>query len=116
MRLAARWLLDPPSRAAKSVANGSLARKAEICAKILAEARRLVRIGQLGAPLNQLVFRACELLDDLDEVLVALHPARNGGEFAMAAALHRELEQIQAAIPVPNRGRPPASKADPYVR
>jgi hypothetical protein len=111
MRLAARWLLDPPSRAAMSVASGSVTRKAEICAKVLAEARRLVRIGQHGPTLNQLVFRACELLDDMDEVLVALHPVRNGGEFAIAAALHRELEQIQATIPAPYRGRPSVSKA-----
>ncbi len=93
-------------------ANGVLARKADLCASILAEARRLVRIGQFEAPLNQLVFRACELLEDVDEVLVALHPIRDGGAFAVAAGLHRELEQIQAAIPAASRGRPSNSPVD----
>lgn len=113
MHRGARKSLDLPSHATFS--DASLARKADICARILAEAHRLVRMGQLGAPLNQLVFRACELLDDLDEVLVALHPARNRVDFAAAAALHRELEQIQAAIPDQNRGRPSASRAGPSV-
>jgi hypothetical protein len=107
IRLAIRRLLDPPSRAAMSDAKGPLARKADICAKIFDEAKRLVRIGEFGEPLDHLVFRACELLDDVDEVLVALHPVRNASEFATAAALHRELEQIQAAIPVPSRGQGP---------
>ncbi len=93
------------------VANGSVTRKAEVCDKVLAEARRLVRIGQHGPILNQLVFRACELLDDMDEELVLLHPVRNGGEFAIAAALHRELEQIQAAIPAHYRDRISTSNA-----
>jgi hypothetical protein len=103
VRLAIRRLLDSTSRDATSVTNRPLAREAEICARNLAEARRFVRIGEFGPPLNHLVFRACEILDGMDELLVALHPARNGDEFAMAAALHRELEQIQAAIPVASR-------------
>jgi hypothetical protein len=93
-----RKLQNPPTQVALSTANSASARKAELCAQILAEARRLVRIGQFGSPLNQLVLRACELLDDMDEVLVALHPVQSGGDFTTAAALHRELEQIQAAI------------------
>jgi hypothetical protein len=96
-------LLDPPPQDAWVGVGLALARKADLCAEVLAEARRLVRIGRFGAPLNQLVFRARELLEDLDEVLVALHPARNAGEFSAAAALHRELEKIQAAIPAPGR-------------
>jgi hypothetical protein len=93
-----RKLPNPPAQFALGDANSTLARKAELCAQILAEAQRLVRIGQFGAPLNQLVLRACELVEDMDEVLVALDPVRSGGDFTMAAALHRELEQIQAAI------------------
>jgi hypothetical protein len=34
----------------------------------------------------------------MDEVLVALHPTRNAADFAAAATLHRELEEIEAAI------------------
>jgi len=95
-----------------SSANGPLAHQVDMCASILTEARQLVRIGQFGAPLKQLVFRACELLDDMDEVLLALHPVRNSGDFAVAAALHRQLEQIQAAIPAARRGRRLSSTAD----
>jgi hypothetical protein len=75
-----------------------LTRKADICAKVLAEARKLSQAGQFGTLPNQLVVRAGELLDDMDEILVALDPARNRTSFALAAALHRELEQVQAAL------------------
>ena len=95
-----------------SSTNGPLALKADMCDTLLTEARRLVRIGQFEAPLNQLVFRACELLDDMDEVLLALHPVRNSGDFAVAAALHRQLEHIQAAIPAARRGHRLSSTAD----
>ena len=77
----------------------------DICARTLVEAARLVRLGQLGPLLEQRISRACEVLDDIDDVLITLSPERNGAEFATAAALHRELEQIQAAIPVPLRKR-----------
>jgi hypothetical protein len=75
-----------------------LTRKSDICAKVLAEARKLALAGQFGTLPNQLAVRAGELLDDMDEILVALDPARNRASFALAAALHRELEQIQATL------------------
>ena len=75
-----------------------LTRKSDICAKVLAEARKLSQAGQFGTLPNQLVVRAGELLDDMDEILVALDPARNRASFALAAALHRELEQVQATL------------------
>jgi hypothetical protein len=75
-----------------------LARKSDICAKVLAEARKLAQAGQFGSLPIQLVVRAGELLDDMDEILVALDPARNLASFAIAAALHRELEQVQATL------------------
>jgi hypothetical protein len=75
-----------------------LARKADICAKVLAEARKLALAGQFGTLTNQLVGRAGELLDDMDDILVALHPARDGPSFAIAASLHRELENVQMII------------------
>lgn len=87
------------------VAQTALARKAHACDRVLAEARRLVRTRQPGPGLDQSLFRACELLDEMDEMLVVLHPARNGEEFAIVAALHRDLEQIQAAIPERHRAR-----------
>jgi hypothetical protein len=75
-----------------------LTRKSDICAKVLAEARKLSQAGQFGTLPNQLVIRAGELLDDMDEILVALEPARNRASFALAASLHRELEQVQATL------------------
>jgi hypothetical protein len=76
----------------------ALTRKSEICAKVLAEARKLALAGQFGTLPHQLVVRAGELLDDMDEILVALDPARSRASFAIAANLHRDLEQIQATL------------------
>jgi hypothetical protein len=79
--------------------------KAQTCARILGEAEKLARIGALGAPLLLLVFRANDILDDLDELLLTRHPLRDKAAFAEAAALHRQLERIQAAIPSSIRGQ-----------
>lgn len=78
-----------------------------LCDVILVEARSRIRIGKFDARLDELVFLAVEILDDLDAVLVQLDPLHDASEFAAAARLHRDLEQVQAAIPAPNRGRPP---------
>jgi hypothetical protein len=80
-----------------------IARKAGICADVLEEARKLAQPDKYGPLVNQLVARACELLDDIDEILVALDPESNGQEFAIAATLHRQLEQLQAAISAQQR-------------
>jgi hypothetical protein len=58
-----------------------LARKADICANALEEARKLSERGVHRLSLNQLVARAFELLDDIDEILVAL--MRRTGEELM---------------------------------
>jgi hypothetical protein len=81
---------------AAGMTHADLTRKADICAKVLVEARRLARIGQAGATLNQLMGRAGELLDDVEEILGAVDPARNGPGSAIASALRRELDQIRA--------------------
>jgi hypothetical protein len=91
-------------------AHPDLARKTDICGKVLAGARRLSDASRFGAPLVQLASRAGELLDDMDEILVALDPVANGPSFAIAARLHRELEHIQAAIAERRRDADPASK------
>jgi hypothetical protein len=52
-----------------------------------------------GPLLSRLLTRACELLDEIDEVLLGLHPGRDHEVFARVAALHRELEEIQSVIP-----------------
>jgi len=88
-----------------------LERQAELCAKVLAEARRLSSERFFGAPLYRVAFRAGELLDDLDEILVDLDPVRDGPSFALAAKLHRELEQVQAAIADHRRNAVSGSKA-----
>lgn len=73
-------------------------RKADLCTDVLAEARRLSQLGKYGQPLNAQVERARDLLDGIDEMLVVLKPEENGRQFALAANLHRELEQIETAI------------------
>lgn len=82
-----------------------LSRKAEVCGKVLAEARKLSSASQFGALPNQLVRRVAELLDDMDEILVALDPVGNRPSFAIAAALHREFEQVEATITDLRKGR-----------
>jgi hypothetical protein len=89
----------------RSRADVDVTSKARVCASVLAEARRLADSGNFGPLLNQLVARACELLDDVDEILVTLDPVGEASGFATAARLHRELEQIQALIPTRWRAR-----------
>ena len=93
-------------------AHPDLARNADICARVLAGARRLSEARRFGAPLDQLARRAGDLLDDIDETLVALDPATDGASFAVAAKLHRELEHVQAAIAERRRDADSASTAD----
>ena len=104
-RLAIRSPSPLDRRHLTGVAEAVVARKSRACARILAEARRLARTRQLGPPHDESLLRAGELLDDIDDMLIVLHPARNDEEFAMAAALHRDLEQIQAVIAVRARVR-----------
>jgi hypothetical protein len=85
------------------------------CDVILVEARSRLRVGKLDARLDELVFLAAEILDDLDTVLVTLDPQDHALEFATAARLHRDLEQIQSAIPPFNRSRPPPQVRAQYA-
>jgi hypothetical protein len=93
--------------------DGRLAPKGRLCGSILNEAERLVRLGRFGAQVNQLVSRACDVLDDMDESLVVMHPVRDAADFATAADLHRRLERIQAAIPAAKRNRCSAAEVGP---
>jgi len=70
-----------------------------ICSDVLSQARRLAASGNFGGPLNHMLSRATDVLDDLDEILVVLDPKRDPNDFALAAALHRELEHVQSLIP-----------------
>ena len=99
-------LLERPyERVVPRAISADIASKARICANVLTEARRLANAATFGPSLNQLIARACELLDDIDEILIALDPVRDARDFATAAALHRELEHIQAVVPARQRGR-----------
>jgi len=76
------------------------------CDVLLVEARSRIRIGKFDARLDELVFLVSEILDDLDTVLVKLDPLHDASAFTAAARLHRDLEEIQSAIPSSSRSRP----------
>jgi len=78
--------------------DSDLARKVHLCASAIIEAQRMSQREDSRTLLNQLVARASDLLDDIDELLVRLDPHRDSLSFATAARLHRDLEQIQAGI------------------
>jgi hypothetical protein len=78
--------------------HADLARKANLCSKVLAEGRRHVQLGRFESTLHQLVARAAELLEEMDELLVGFDPTSEWREFAMAASLHRDIESLQAAV------------------
>jgi hypothetical protein len=99
------------SRAPRVVGNAASARSpedelactADLCARVLTEARRQAAASRFGPLLAQLVARACDLLDEMDEVLVRLDPGREHEAFVRLAALHRDLEQIQSLMPRKDR-------------
>ena len=85
------------------------------CDVLLVEARSRVRLCKFDARLDELIFLAGEILDDLDTVLVQLDPVHDALEFAAAARLHRDLERVQSAIPPSNRTRPPPQVRAQYA-
>jgi hypothetical protein len=103
-------LLEWPPAAPFQFVRGRFASKAVTCSDVLKEARKLVQVGNFGDPLRKLVSRACELLDDIDEILVVLEPASGGREFGKTAMLHRQLEEIEAAIASQKRSQVTSSK------
>jgi hypothetical protein len=68
-------------------ASAELMSKAEICARVLVEAKKLSRAGRVGALGHQLLVRAGELLDDMDEIRASLDPVLNRSSFLAADAL-----------------------------
>jgi len=56
------------------------------------------------------VARANELLDDADEMLLALDPPSDSRAFAAAAEAHRQLEIVEAAITAMRRFGPAAAR------
>ena len=81
-----------------------LPRYARLCCGVLEEARRLAIAGTYGPALIALLARASDLLDDIDDFLIAMDPLRDGEAYFCAADLHRSLEEIEARLPRPLRG------------
>jgi hypothetical protein len=80
-------------------AAASSASKTDLCTYVLSEARRQVAARRFGPLLGQLLARACEILDEMDEVMLGLDPRRDHDAFRRVAALHRDLEEIQSLVP-----------------
>ena len=83
----------------------ALFRRADLCAGVLREARRLIEAEMFGQALGRMLFRANDLLDEMDEGLVVLEPRSERGAFARAAELHRVLEELQSRLPSQYRSR-----------
>jgi hypothetical protein len=72
-----------------------LMRKSELCASALHEARRLSGAAMFGALYSQLDSRIGDMLDELDEALVALDHTQDRGAFERVSALHRGYEEMK---------------------
>jgi len=79
--------------------HGQVANQADLCSCVLREARQLVVTERFGPALGQLLFRAADLLDQMNETLVGVDPDHHPEAFASVAALHSELDYIQAHVP-----------------
>jgi len=90
-----------PTQSVESRQRSAFDNKAEICATLLKEGRRLATMRSCDPLLNQVLARAHELLDELDELLVGLHSAQDR-EY-LAGVLHREFDAIRAPIAEPQR-------------
>ena len=92
--------------------SAELLRKTHLCLSALAEARRQIAAQRLGPVLSQLLARACELQDEMDEMLLGLDPTEDSDAFARAAALHRTLQEVESLLPREFRRRPLARPPD----
>lgn len=86
-------------RAVGGEAATDAARVAELCAAALVEARRLASDRRFGPVLSQLLTRAHDLLDALDERRAAFRHGGDDCEGERVAALKRELNAIRAMLP-----------------
>ena len=85
-----------PPVAANPILARAIAERARACAQSLQQVRELCQRGVFIPALGQLVADAQETLDEIDQLLRDLNAQRNGREFAMAATLHREVDQVLA--------------------
>ena len=102
-----------PSPEIRRFPRGELGHYADLCSRILREARSLVAAGTFGPALSGLLARASDLLDDIDEFLVGMNPLHDAEAYLCAAELHRALEEIQARLPRRLRGRRVESSVNP---
>lgn len=109
VRIAAAIARRSPVPARADAPAACVPRVAIACDAVLARARQVSAAGSPRGRTAPLVAFARELLDDLDDHLVALHPVRDAAAFALAARLHRELAWIEAATPR-ERSRPDRSR------
>lgn len=96
--------------------HADLDRKARLCAETLAEAERRLAEGSASVLVDELVHRATDLLDEIDQILLTLHVRRQHGAFMSAANLHRQLAGLLAQVPRAlrsglRRPRPPRAPA-----
>ena len=82
-------------RARSSVAGEDMVRKAEACAGALTEAERLLVEHGEGAYLQELLARAGELLDELDECLLVLAHDDDHAVFAQLELLRETLNGLE---------------------
>ncbi|MFO1312952.1 MAG: hypothetical protein U1F41_12905 [Burkholderiales bacterium] len=72
-----------------------LMRKSDLCASALQEARRLSGTTMFGALFSQLDSRIADMLDELDEALLALDHTKDRGAFERVSELHRGYEELK---------------------
>ena len=75
--------------------------KVSLVREVLGEAARLTRIRQFGAPLHQLIIRASELLEDLDEIQGLRPESSRKADKALRDKLRSVLEQLNSGIAAP---------------
>lgn len=76
-----------------------LDRKARLCAEALAEGERRLAEGSGSVLVGELVHRATDLLDEIDEILLTLDVRRQHAAFMRVAHLHRRLADLLAQVP-----------------
>ncbi len=98
MHHALKKLTDAQAILPLAVLRAEIARKADVCASVLDQARKLVYAGKDLPQIDRKIARVVELLDEIDETLVVLDPRSNTYSFSLIARIHRELEDVQAQL------------------
>jgi len=93
----------PTSRDGHALSRAELDRKADLCWNVLGRAEGRAAATPGSVVYVQLVHRAIDLLDEIDEILLALHVGRDHVAFVRAAELHRRLEIALSQVPTARR-------------